>query len=115
MKLATESKQNLPVAISLGGDPILAIHTAFPLIEDARLIAGLLRGMALETVHCRTNELEVPAAAEIIIEGFIDAEHSMSDAPVSVARTNGRYVQREMPLIQAYRNQLPEESGPFLT
>ena len=73
---ARESKQNLPVAISLGGDPLLGLLAALPMIDDPRLFAGLLRGAGLETVRCRTNELEVPAAAEIIIEGYIDAENT---------------------------------------
>lgn len=94
------TKQNLAVAISLGGDPLLALLAALPMIDDFRLFAGLLRGVALETVRCRTNELEVPAGSEIVIEGYLDAEHSTSAAPISVARSNGRYVERTMPLIQ---------------
>ena len=94
------SGQNLPVAISLGGDPALTLATTMTGVTDPRLFAGLLRGASLEVVRCRTNELEVPATAEIVIEGYIDAANPMSAQPVSVARENGRYVHRTLPLIQ---------------
>ena len=100
LKVAAESNQNLPVAISLGGDPVLQLAAALPGIHDLRSFAGLLRGANLELVRCRTNELEVPAGAEVIIEGYVDAANPRSTKPLSVARGNGRYIHRELPLIQ---------------
>jgi len=99
VQLAVESKQNLPVAISLGGDPALCLSSTLSATVDSRLFAGFLRGASLELVRCRTNELDVPAGAEIIIEGYIDAENSKTNSLVSIARGNGRYVSRELPLI----------------
>ena len=94
------SNQNLPVAISLGGDPTLTLAVGMPEITDPRLFAGLIRGSNTEVVRCRTNDVEVPASAEVIIEGYVDAANPRSNGPITVARENGRYVQREMPVIQ---------------
>ena len=97
---AIESQQNLPVSIVLGSDPVVALAASLPGMSDPRLFAGLLRGASLEQVRCRSNELEVPAAAEIIIEGYLDAANPRSSKTLSVARGNGRYVRRELPIIQ---------------
>ncbi|MEI8020738.1 MAG: UbiD family decarboxylase domain-containing protein [Schlesneria sp.] len=97
---AIESQRNLPVAIVLGSDPVVALAASLPGMSDPRLFAGLLRGASLEQVRCRSNELEVPAAAEIIIEGYLDAANPRSSKALSVARGNGRYVRRELPIIQ---------------
>ena len=100
VKQAQHSGQNVPVAISLGGDPVLTLSTVLADTIDARLFAGLLRGSALEVVRCRTNELDVPAGAEIVIEGYIDSANSTTVEPATIARGNGRYVTRVLPLIQ---------------
>ncbi len=100
LKMSVEANRNLPVSISLGGDPVIGLTTAFAELIDARLFAGALRGSSLEVVRCRTNELEVPAGAEIIIEGYIDAAGAKSTMPLSLARGNGRYMHCELPLIQ---------------
>ena len=100
VRRAIESKQNLPVAITLGGDPVLAFSTIFPGNVDSRSLIGLLRGKSLELARCRTNELEVPAGAELVIEGYIDATNAWSSDEISIARGNGRYVQGRLPLIQ---------------
>ncbi len=64
----------MPVAISLGGDPLHPLIAASPLPPsmDAFLLGSLLRAKPLELVKCRAVEMEVPANAEIIIEGYID-------------------------------------------
>lgn len=100
IRTAIDSRQNLPVSISLGGDPLLGLAHRVRGPLDSRAFTGMLRGAALEIIRCRTNELEVPAGAEIVIEGYIDAEKSSSAAPLTVARSNGRYVTRTLPLIQ---------------
>lgn len=94
------SEQNLPVAISLGSDPLLNLSVGLPDVTDAIAFTGFLRGAGLELVRCRTNELEVPANAEIVIEGYLDAKRTFSTAPISIARGNGRYLDRVLPLIQ---------------
>ena len=109
---AIESKQNLPVAISLGGDPVLSLASAMPNIDNPLLFAGLLRGAGIEVVRCRTNELEVPAGSEIVIEGYLDAANPVSAMPISVARGNGRYVCRALPLIQV--TAITQRANPVL-
>ncbi|RPI82367.1 MAG: UbiD family decarboxylase, partial [Planctomycetaceae bacterium] len=66
--------QQMPVAIALGGDPVCIFTAAAPLPRqiDACLLAGFLRNAPVELVKCRTIDLEVPAGAEIVIEGYID-------------------------------------------
>jgi 4-hydroxy-3-polyprenylbenzoate decarboxylase len=66
----------MPVAVWVGADPALAVVAAAPLPADADsfAFAALLRRRPLELVKCRSHDLEVPAEAELVIEGFIDPE-----------------------------------------
>lgn len=68
--------RQMPIAIALGGDPLLPYVAAapLPLHVDPHLFAGFLRGKNVELVKCRSNDLHVPAGAELIIEGYLDAE-----------------------------------------
>src|SRR3990167_6205513 len=69
-----ELKKKIPVAVYLGGDPALTFAGACPLPDnfDEFLFAGFLRKKAVELVKCKTVDLEVPANAEMIIEGYVD-------------------------------------------
>jgi 4-hydroxy-3-polyprenylbenzoate decarboxylase len=70
--------ERMPVAIALGGDPAMIYAASAPLPPgiDEVVFAGWLRGSGVEMVRCRTNALEVPAQAEIVLEGWVDpAEH----------------------------------------
>jgi len=71
---AQASAQQLPIAISLGAHAGLTIAASATLPEDADPydFVGILQQNAVELVKCRTNELEVPAHAEIVIEGMLD-------------------------------------------
>jgi len=62
-----------PVAVALGADPatILGAVTPVPDTLSEYQFAGLLRGDRTEIVKCLTHDLQVPAAAEIVLEGFI--------------------------------------------
>ena len=62
-----------PVALVLGPDPtvVMTAPAPIPFGTDELAIAGALRGKPLELVPCKTIPLEVPASAEIIIEGEI--------------------------------------------
>jgi UbiD family decarboxylase len=62
-----------PVAIAIGSDPRLTITacTPLPFGTDEMAMAGALRGEPLELVRCKTVPLEVPADAELIIEGEV--------------------------------------------
>ena len=72
-----------PVAVALGADPatILAAVTPVPDTLSEYGFAGLLRGSKTEVVKCQTNDLQVPASAEIVLEGFI---YPGETAPLSV-------------------------------
>lgn len=62
---------DLPVAIVIGADPLtlLASQAITPIDRDELEIAGALQGEPLDVVKCLTNEVRVPARAEIVIEG----------------------------------------------
>jgi 4-hydroxy-3-polyprenylbenzoate decarboxylase len=62
-----------PVAVALGADPatILGAVTPVPDTLSEYQFAGLLRGARTEIVKCITHDLQVPASAEIVLEGFI--------------------------------------------
>jgi 4-hydroxy-3-polyprenylbenzoate decarboxylase len=64
----------LDVAVALGLDPVSAYSACAPLPKnvDELMLAGFLRGEPVELVKCRTNELEVPATAEIVLEGYVE-------------------------------------------
>ncbi len=66
--------ERMPVAIALGGDPALTYCASAPLPPnvDEYLFAGFLRGEAVHTVKGVATDLEVPADADIVIEGFVD-------------------------------------------
>jgi 4-hydroxy-3-polyprenylbenzoate decarboxylase len=73
----------MPVAIALGGDPALIYAASAPLPPgiDEVVFAGWLRGGGLEMVACRTNDLEVPAHAEIVLEGYVDPAERRQEGP----------------------------------
>src|SRR5207253_6580762 len=64
----------MPVAIFLGGDPVFTFCATAPLPDglDEFLLAGYLRKKSVELVKCETNDLEAPAQADFVIEGYID-------------------------------------------
>ena len=66
--------QKMPVAVALGGDPIYTYAATAPLPDgvDEYVLAGFLRKKKVELVQCITQDLQVPADADIIIEGYVD-------------------------------------------
>lgn len=73
---AQTRREPLPVAIAIGTLPDIAITASanLPYGVDELSIAGALRGRPVELVRCKTIPLEVPAEAEIVIEGQLYAE-----------------------------------------
>ena len=69
-----ERGETMPVAIALGGDPasIYAASAPLPPTIDEFLFAGFLRGEPVRLSKAVTSDLEVPAEADFVIEGFID-------------------------------------------
>jgi 4-hydroxy-3-polyprenylbenzoate decarboxylase len=78
-----ERNERMPVAVSLGGDPALTYSATAPLPEgvDEILFAGFLRNEPVEMVRCETNDLEVPASSEIVIEGYVDPGETRPEGP----------------------------------
>jgi len=72
-----------PVAVALGADPatILAAVTPIPDTLSEYAFAGLLRGSKTELANCLSNYLQVPASAEIILEGFIYPGETAAEGP----------------------------------
>jgi 4-hydroxy-3-polyprenylbenzoate decarboxylase len=84
-RLYQQRGQRMPLAIALGGPAVLPYAATCPLPPgiDECLFAGFLQGQALELAPCVTQpEIEVPATAEIVIEGYIDpAEELIREGP----------------------------------
>ena len=65
----------IPVAVALGLDPVTAYSAgALPHHIDELMVAGFLRGDEVELVKCKTIDLEVPANAEIVLEGTVSKD-----------------------------------------
>ena len=77
------SLERLDVAVALGGDPATIWTGSMPLPPDMDEIAvsGVIRGKAVEMVKCKTIDLEVPAQAEIILEGYVKPGELRPEGP----------------------------------
>ena len=69
-----EKGERMPVSVFLGGDPVYTFCASAPLPDglDEFLLAGWLRQKSVPLIKCETNDLEVPADADIILEGYVD-------------------------------------------
>jgi 4-hydroxy-3-polyprenylbenzoate decarboxylase len=78
-----QAKERFPVAVCLGGDPVVTYAATAPLPPDIDelLFAGWLREKAVELVKCETSDLEVPANSDIVLEGFIDPAERRTEGP----------------------------------
>jgi 4-hydroxy-3-polyprenylbenzoate decarboxylase len=76
-----ETGTRMPVSVFLGGDPVFAFCATAPLPDglDEFLLAGYLRRKSVELVKCETNELEVPANADIVLEGYVDPKEPLRE------------------------------------
>ena len=79
--LATDGR--LDVAVALGLDPITAYSASAPLPKhiDELMLAGFLKGEPVELVRCKTVDLEVPANAEIVLEGYVQRGDEAPEGP----------------------------------
>ncbi len=73
----------IPVAVAIGLDPVTTYSASAPLPHhiDELMLAGFLRGAPVELVQGVTVDLEVPANAEIVLEGFIEKDELGSEGP----------------------------------
>ncbi len=78
-----ERPEPLPVAAVIGADPgtILAAVTPVPDTLSEYQFAGMLRGRKVELVDCKTVPLQVPAQAEIVLEGHVSLEDYRDEGP----------------------------------
>jgi 4-hydroxy-3-polyprenylbenzoate decarboxylase len=75
--------QRLPVAIAIGCDPVVSYAASAPLPSDIDeyLFAGFLRGERVEMVDCLTVPLQVPAHAQIVLEGYVEPGERHPEGP----------------------------------
>lgn len=75
--------EKMPLAIVLGGEPVLPYAATCPLPPDVSelLFAGFLNDGGIELVPCKTIPMEVPTHAEIVIEGWVDPERTLIEGP----------------------------------
>ena len=76
-----ERGERMPVTVCLGGDPIYTFAATMPLPDglDEILLAGFLRQKSVPMIKCETNNLEVPADSDFVIEGYVDSKEALRD------------------------------------
>jgi 4-hydroxy-3-polyprenylbenzoate decarboxylase len=82
-KVYYERGERMPVAVTLGGDPALTFAATAPLPDglDEILFAGFLRKKSVELVKCKTIDVEVPADADFVLEGFVQPGEMRPEGP----------------------------------
>ena len=76
-----ETGARMPLVVFLGGDPVLTFCATAPLPDglDELALAGYLRRQPVELVKCETNDLEAPANADFVLEGYIDPQEPLRE------------------------------------
>ncbi len=82
-RLRSHSLTRMDVAVAIGADPATMYSSILPLPPDMdeMLIAGFLRQSPVEMVKCVTRDLEVPANAEIVLEGYVELGELRTEGP----------------------------------
>ncbi|MCS6883788.1 MAG: menaquinone biosynthesis decarboxylase [Acidobacteriota bacterium] len=77
------TSQPMEVAVAIGTEPVTTFAAILPLPDDLdeMLFAGFLRRSPVEMVKCETVDLEVPADAEIVLEGYVDPNETRVEGP----------------------------------
>jgi 4-hydroxy-3-polyprenylbenzoate decarboxylase len=93
---AARGGQQLSLAIALGGDPVLTFAAGAPLppFVDPLVFAGFLRNWKVDVAQGRSVTTQVPADAEIILEGMIDPERAFVEAS-TISTPTGYYDSRD--------------------
>ena len=81
--ISKDRGEKIPVAIIIGGEPATIFSSIAPVPEglDKYLFAGITRKQGIKTVKCKTIDLDVPANAEIVLEGYVDPEDVRDEGP----------------------------------
>src|SRR5262245_21674171 len=82
-RVAERLNQRLDVAVVLGADPVLTYCATAPMPEglDELMLAGVLGKRRVELVKCRTVDIEVPANAQIVLEGYVEPGERRREGP----------------------------------
>jgi len=81
--ISKEKGEKIEVAIIIGGEPATVFSAVAPVPEgfDKYLFAGITRKKGIKTVKCKTIDLEVPANAELVLEGYVDPADIRDEGP----------------------------------
>ena len=79
----SDATRRMEVAVAIGSDPAVTFSAIAPLPDDLdeMMFAGFLRGRPVEMVGCKTVNLEVPANAEIVLEGHVNLDELRREGP----------------------------------
>lgn len=82
-RMLKEQNKKIEVAIVIGADPSTVFSAVAPVPEgmDKYLFSGIARKKGVKLVKCRTVDLEVPANAEIVLEGYVDPNDMRMEGP----------------------------------
>jgi 4-hydroxy-3-polyprenylbenzoate decarboxylase len=82
-RVAEKLGKRLDVAVALGADPVLTYCATAPMPEglDELMLAGVIGKERVELVKCRTVDLEVPANAQIVLEGYVEPGERRREGP----------------------------------
>lgn len=81
--LAEKRGERLPVAVAIGADPAVTYAATAPIPDeiDEFIFAGFLRQAPVEMVKCKTIDLEVPANAQFVLEGYVEPGERRREGP----------------------------------
>ncbi len=81
--ISKDKGEKIPTAIIIGGEPATIFSSIAPVPEglDKYLFAGITRKEGIKTVKCKTIDLDVPANAEIVLEGYVDPADIRDEGP----------------------------------
>src|ERR1700726_2774871 len=78
-----ERGERMPVAVTVGGDPVYTFAATTPLPDglDEILFAGFLRRKSVELVKCKTIDVDVPADVDLVLEGYVQPGEMRPEGP----------------------------------
>jgi 4-hydroxy-3-polyprenylbenzoate decarboxylase len=78
-----KANKRMEVAVAIGTDPVVTYSATAPLPYgvDELLFAGMIRKKGIELVKCKTIDMDVPATAEIVLEGYVEPNELREEGP----------------------------------
>jgi len=113
--ISKEKGKGIEVAVIIGCDPATVFSAVAPVPEgiDKYLFSGIVRGKGLRLVRCNSIDLEVPAEAEIVLEGYVDPNNTMLEGPFG--DHVGYYSQQEYYPVFTLKGIMRREDPIYLT